>query len=741
MKDNLENNTKPIKTARYRTMTLSIIVFLLLIVAILAVNYYAVTQINRDTANIDTTSKMRDSIQAINKNLFDLKLSYGEDPFSPHIQGALSSLKDNSDFITQRIKLFQTEGSLNKKVDFLPNIDIGPKSSVHEQAFFQRIVPEWKSYKPAIDNYLETATEYTSTSTPLELAVNQAQGSGVVIYDQINRLAVAIKQQADNRSKFLKLIQLLGLAAAIVYLFTFLFFILRKLRKSAEEAYAAQRETNSIMKTVNEGLFLVDKDYNIGSQYSSRLEEIVNQEEIAHKKLGELLDPMIPQSEAETVKEYIEQLYNPKVKERLIKDLNPLNELEVRSINKQGEFEYRYLNFNFTRVYEGSEIASILASVSDVSRAVKLEKQLEKERTQNDHQLAMLTDILSADERVMASFIRHSNEATNNINNILKKPGRRISDLRKKADDIFNYVHTLKDEAITLKMDNFVKMAETFEDKVSVLQNKRNLTGNDFLALTVELEALIEDTNKADKLLRRLIGERTKSEKQAGDIAETMAQTLDPAASEQATQAQAQPLDFSNKALAEYFNELTLSLAKKANKNIAFRAVGFEHLEDVADIEKLKELITQLIHHAVFNGIETPETRSSQNKNAMGVVRVQVVEHDANTLRISVDDDGQGLDIGKLRTLAVEQGILSQEQVNNLSDSQAQRLILHPRLSLQPQASTNGNVETVSMEGVRERVRELSGQVGILSEKGKYSRFVIQLPINASSESTPQVTK
>lgn len=702
-----KNKQQRSNIARYRGMIVSIVFFLILIIVILALNLFAATKINQDTATIDAASKLRDSIQAINKNLFDLKLSYGEDVFSPHIKGANRSLQESTDYFNETIAIFQNGGNLNQANG--SSVSINPISTPTGQETVDKILPEWDNFKPEIESYLATATDFDSTSTPLDLAVNQAQGSGVFIYNQIDRLAEDVKRQADNRANFLKLIQFLGLAAVILYFIIFLFFFVRRLRNADKLADAAKRETDSIMATVGEGLFLVDEDLAIGNQYSAQLESIIGQSDIAGKSLSNMLEPLVPSEEVETVREFIEQLFNPKVKEKLIKDLNPLSRLDVQAIDTDGEIDNRHLTFNFSRVYEGKNITNVLTSVADITRSVQLEQQLELEREQNDNQLSMLSDILNADDQIMSSFIRHSKEATKSINEILKRPDSNQTDLKQKASDIFRLIHGLKGEASALKLENFVNTTHEFEEKVSELQSKRNLKGNDFLGLTIELEALIEDTNKAEKLLGRLSGGGLS----ATDILSSPPQ---PKSSQTST------------SLDQHFTQYTQEVAARNGKQVSFRASGLDDLPlGTATGDKIKDTITQLIRNAIAHGIEDPAARSAAQKNPMGIVRVQVTEPQPGMLRLTVDDDGNGIDVERIRAKAVAMGLYSQEQANALTKQQLQQLIFNSGLSTASAVGEDAG-RGVGMDVIKERVKQLSGQIGILSEQGKYTRFVIQFP-------------
>ena len=95
---------------------------------------------------------------------------------------------------------------------------------------------------------------------------------------------------------------------------------------------------------------------------------------------------------------------------------------------------------------------------------------------------------------------------------------------------------------------------------------------------------------------------------------------------------------------------------------------------------------------------------------------------------IEVSEDGRGLDPEGLRNAVVKKGLMTRDEVDSLSDREAQELIFLPGFSTAA-VTTDVSGRGVGMDAVRAKINGLNGSVEIISEVGKGSRFVIRLPL------------
>ena len=174
------------------------------------------------------------------------------------------------------------------------------------------------------------------------------------------KVQAIVQKNIDNLRRELLIIQIVGVGLAVMLFLAMMLGVVRQLIQGDRAAAEARKETSKILETINEGLFLVDKDLNIGQNYSAHLENIIGQREIGGKSLRDVLAKLVDRETMEVTETFIEQLYSEWVVEDLISDLNPLRRIRVEVDDFSGYYISRYLDFDFTRVYEGEEIKEVL---------------------------------------------------------------------------------------------------------------------------------------------------------------------------------------------------------------------------------------------------------------------------------------------------------------------------------------------------------------------------------------------
>lgn len=286
--------------------------------------------------------------------------------------------------------------------------------------------------------------------------------------------AQAYRDVAALRGKQWQYMQLAGIAMAFLLFLGIVFGALRSLLEHDKELDIAHQEMSEIMASVNEGLFLVDKNLNIGGQYSRRLEEIIDQKDVGNRNLLDVLSKIVPQEDLDITQTFIDQLYSDWVVEDLIADLNPLNRISYQVEDTGAQ---RFVDFKFFRVWVDGQIERILVSATDTTESVMLQASLDAQKEQEGRELEMLNIILNTNPTVLNSFIKGSMERLNEINQVLKTPETKREELRSKAQYITRLVHSIKGEASSLKLNRMVDICENFEDALNIMKSSPNLTG------------------------------------------------------------------------------------------------------------------------------------------------------------------------------------------------------------------------------------------------------------------------
>ena len=721
---------------RYHSLIISIALFLSLIGALLAFTFYTSSLLERNTVLIDRTNQVANSAQAVIKDLFDLDSSYGEDTNSPHIQRVLERLKQNTALITSSITAIEQGGEITDVDGKSYNL---PKINNNSQTNVAAANEQWLLLEPKIQNYLKDADNImVDSSDELIQAVEQAKTSSLLINDSLDQLTNEVFINAERQADTIRLIQILGVAAIFAYFLIFVFFFVRRLRDTDAEALAARRETQEIMETVNTGLFLLDKDLNIGQQHSRALNGIIGEDRLAGENFADVLRGRISDKDLKTTRQFIEQLYNPRVKEKLVDSLNPLHKVMLHNASGEESTTSRFLDFKFSRVYEDKDIARILVNVNDVSDAVYLEQRLEKERSQNDMQIEMLTTILNVNPKIINEFINNTKVHIDKMNNILKNPGSSQFELEGKLNAIYREMHSLKGEASALKLHSFTKIASDAEDKLDALQNQGKLSGNNFLPLAVHLDDLLSLSNTIETLGERINQAAPKAPSSANSVA-----SIKTAPQPSIVQAQVEDVattsinfdggsevdlsDESDDEYLSYYQDFAKDIAVRQGKQVQLNGHNLAHINIPERLKQpIKEISIQLLRNAVVHGIESPEARQSAGKSAIGSIDLEM-QRDNQNLIIALQDDGQGIDYEGIRHKLIADGRFGAEEANQMTHGDLLKTLFASGFSTKEQADEDGG-RGVGLDVIKALVKEHNGKLNVNTELGKMTRFVITLP-------------
>ncbi len=142
-------------------------------------------------------------------------------------------------------------------------------------------------------------------------------------------------------------------------------------------------------------------------------------------------------------------------------------------------------------------------------------------------------------------------------------------------------------------------------------------------------------------------------------------------------------------------------------------------------LDRLGGPFGHLLRNAVVHGIEPPSQRIALGKPPKGTVTIAAALA-SNELRLSLRDDGRGLDLGQMRSSALAAGLLSIDDMPD--DAALAALIFAPGLST-ASAITPLSGRGIGMDAVRVALQALGGRIEVDSEPGQGCRFTITLPL------------
>ncbi len=179
------------------------------------------------------------------------------------------------------------------------------------------------------------------------------------------------------------------------------------------------------------------------------------------------------------------------------------------------------------------------------------------------------------------------------------------------------------------------------------------------------------------------------------------------------------------KTLLQRMSRVVREAADATGKVIRLRTEGETTEIDKTVIERLADPLTHMIRNAVDHGLETPEKRAETSKSEEGTIELSAA-HRSGRVVIEIKDDGAGINRGKVRSIAVEKGLISQDA--QLSDNEIDNLIFLPGFSTATEVS-NLSGRGVGMDVVKRSIQALGGRISIASYPGRGSTFTMSLPL------------
>lgn len=168
-------------------------------------------------------------------------------------------------------------------------------------------------------------------------------------------------------------------------------------------------------------------------------------------------------------------------------------------------------------------------------------------------------------------------------------------------------------------------------------------------------------------------------------------------------------------------------LAAHCGKQVVVRTEGDDTEIDKTVLEAIRGPLTHIVRNAVDHGIELPQTRLAIGKTPQGVLLMRAF-HEGGQVIIEVSDDGAGIDVERVTKKAIENEIVTRQQVDAMSERDLTNLILLPGFSTATSV-TNLSGRGVGMDVVKTNVESIGGSLEIQSGLGSGTILRIRIPL------------
>ena len=172
------------------------------------------------------------------------------------------------------------------------------------------------------------------------------------------------------------------------------------------------------------------------------------------------------------------------------------------------------------------------------------------------------------------------------------------------------------------------------------------------------------------------------------------------------------------------FQRLIYDLSGTLNKKMKVITSGGETELDKNVMEGLRDPLMHIIRNSADHGIESPSARKEAGKDETGTISI-AAEYAGANVKISISDDGAGLNREKIRRRAIERELLG---TGEYDDRQIFNMIFEPGFST-AEVTTDISGRGVGMDVVRKNIEKLRGSVDIESRDGEGTTVVLTIPL------------
>ncbi len=175
------------------------------------------------------------------------------------------------------------------------------------------------------------------------------------------------------------------------------------------------------------------------------------------------------------------------------------------------------------------------------------------------------------------------------------------------------------------------------------------------------------------------------------------------------------------------FPRMIRDLSKKLDKKMELHMTGEDTELDRTVVDQIGDPLQHLLRNSADHGLESNEARIAAGKPEVGSIFLNAYQ-EGNNVVIEVGDDGAGINIEKVKSKAIEKGMITEEQAEVLTDKEVVDLLFKPGFSTADKISDVSG-RGVGLDVVKTNIEALGGDIEARTKQGEGSSFIIRLPL------------
>jgi two-component system, chemotaxis family, sensor kinase CheA len=175
------------------------------------------------------------------------------------------------------------------------------------------------------------------------------------------------------------------------------------------------------------------------------------------------------------------------------------------------------------------------------------------------------------------------------------------------------------------------------------------------------------------------------------------------------------------------FPRVVRDVATAHGKQVLIEMEGKETELDRSLLEAIKDPLTHIVRNSVDHGIEMPDERVARGKRPEGHLKLRAC-HEGGQVLVEISDDGAGINTERVRSKAIERGVITAQQATRMSEGEILNLVFLPGFSTAEKV-TNLSGRGVGMDVVKTNIDRVNGTVDLHSYPGKGTTVKIKIPL------------
>ena len=488
-------------------------------------------------------------------------------------------------------------------------------------------------------------------------------------------------------------------------------------QKRAEDLH---KSVNNLLNSANEGFLSFKENLLIKEGYSKKSLKILNQSYLFSKDISEVL------------------FFNDENKKDIfrlgIKSISQTEDIDTKELLLSLlPKENKIYNTIFTIDYKMFENNEFMIILSDVTEKRFLESKIEYENkiqkmivviaTRKDEFLELKTSYLDFLENLDKNidFTKNVEENLSNITRIIHTFKGLLA-----QEELVNSpiaIHELENRLLSLKdspelsnneLLKALKKSSLFNAFDKDLSFISDILGKDFLNSTHPTINI--DLNSYEKIKEDLIKlslEEKVDKNSLNDLIENFTNINQK----------------SLKHMLDIYPKRVKNIAERLNKEIYdIEIIGDSNILIPTTFIPFIQSLVHVFRNMIDHGIENAEERENLKKDYKGMVKCSFELKDNEHILLSICDDGRGIDINKIKELAIINNILDDASLNKMNETELLKLIFHNNFT------TSSNSDLLSGRGVglyvvKKELEKIGGEILVKSKINEGTKFLFTIPI------------